>query len=515
MNLNTHIIREALGLPATPWSKQQLTQLDISHVELLTEDALGSLDPATLYLVGLESRALLQAADAHAHICVVCAKDAPPELVPGNPKGTWAVVDEGGVPSVLNRITRLFAHYDEWDRALVQASFVEGGIDSYLEIGQQAIGAPICLLGLDLTLLGISSMEFEHTGTYWRYYDGMGYLPMDVQAQDNFDLSFVDEAFSGRMTQGSYPSDPKHSYLDVAIMKDGTVSQWLSVVGPILGFSCAQASLVRWFRDRLEDSVVISTAEARNTSPIVSLVQDLLDGVEVDDLAFRRRLASRGFSRYDHFVVVRFQQMGSTHNRMFRRMMLAQHLQATMPDAVLVERADEHYIVLNFKEREQVPPELMKHLRELSESLGCLCTVSAMTGDFGEIAHCFAQADVAAELLPAASPQVRTFEESFGKLATATLLEMFPIQQLCHPVVLSLASDSEGYGGDLVACLQAYLELDGNVTGVAERLMTHRNTVRYRMRKIEEHLGKPLEGLGASERMQLLMSCWMVAGESS
>ena len=33
--------------------------------------------------------------------------------------------------------------------------------------------------------------------------------------------------------------------------------------------------------------------------------------------------------------------------------------------------------------------------------------------------------------------------------------------------------------------------------------------------QIEEHLGKPLEGLGASERMQLLMSCWMVAGESS
>ena len=511
MNLNTHIIREALGLPAIPWTPKQLTQLDISHVEVLTEEALGNLDPHVLYLVPQEERALFEAAEGKAHVCVVCTHDAPSGLVPGNPRASWGAVDEGGVLSVLNKITRLFAHFDAWDRELVRASADAGSVESFLDLGQQAIGYPICLLGLDLTMIARSSMEFEHTGSYWRFYDGLGYYPLDEQAKDNFDVSFVNDVYGGRMTQGSYPSDPKHCYLDIAVMKEGAVCLWLSVVGPVLGLSCARASLVRWFRDRLEGSFVVRAAGMRGANPVAVLVQDLLDGVEVEEQVFRRRLSSRGFGRHDHFVVIGFKRLGPAYDQTFKRMMLTQFVQDSMPKAVLVERAGEPFFILDFEEHEGIPDELIRHLEGLAQSVGCQIAVSSMTDDFADIAFAFAQVDeTALHLEPGLEPGVHPFSDVFGRLTTSALLERYPLQELCHPLVLSLMRDEAGYGGELVACLLAYLELNGNVSGVAERLVTHRNTVRYRMRKIEERLGKSIEQLGASERLQLLMSCWMV-----
>ena len=84
-----------------------------------------------------------------------------------------------------------------------------------------------------------------------------------------------------------------------------------------------------------------------------------------------------------------------------------------------------------------------------------------------------------------------------------------PLADICHPVVAELAEDERGYGLDQLICLMTYLENERSATITSRLLYTHKNTVHYRMGKIEKMLGKKLADLNPSERLYLLLSCKM------
>lgn len=62
------------------------------------------------------------------------------------------------------------------------------------------------------------------------------------------------------------------------------------------------------------------------------------------------------------------------------------------------------------------------------------------------------------------------------------------------PELIRFASDrlsrlqtyDQEHGGDLIACLRAYLTGGGEIKTTAEALRLHRNSVRYKLQRIEE-----------------------------
>ena len=68
------------------------------------------------------------------------------------------------------------------------------------------------------------------------------------------------------------------------------------------------------------------------------------------------------------------------------------------------------------------------------------------------------------------------------------------------------------YETELVKTVETYLECDGNVTPTAERLFTHRHTVRYRLERVLRALGpRPLLDRGA-EKLGLGLKAMRVLG---
>src|SRR5262249_13685661 len=59
----------------------------------------------------------------------------------------------------------------------------------------------------------------------------------------------------------------------------------------------------------------------------------------------------------------------------------------------------------------------------------------------------------------------------------------------------------EQYETDLVATLETFLDANGNVAGTAQRLYTHRHTVRYRLERVRELTGLDV---GSSDRREKL-----------
>ncbi|HSF27340.1 MAG TPA: PucR family transcriptional regulator ligand-binding domain-containing protein [Actinomycetes bacterium] len=84
-----------------------------------------------------------------------------------------------------------------------------------------------------------------------------------------------------------------------------------------------------------------------------------------------------------------------------------------------------------------------------------------------------------------------------------------PMRELGEDVLRPLLDFDATHAGELVATLRAYLEVDGSVSAVAERLFVHRNTVRYRLAQVERLTGRSLTS--TQDRVQLWLALQAVA----
>jgi purine catabolism regulator len=66
------------------------------------------------------------------------------------------------------------------------------------------------------------------------------------------------------------------------------------------------------------------------------------------------------------------------------------------------------------------------------------------------------------------------------------------METFAHEVLGGLVAYDEKRGGGLVQTLEAYLDLGGGMQEIADRLFIHRNSLIYRLRRIEELTGRML-----------------------
>ena len=63
------------------------------------------------------------------------------------------------------------------------------------------------------------------------------------------------------------------------------------------------------------------------------------------------------------------------------------------------------------------------------------------------------------------------------------------LQRFYEETVAPLVAYDDQYETDLVQTLETFLDADGNVAGTAQRLFTHRHTVRYRLERVRDLTG--------------------------
>lgn len=78
-------------------------------------------------------------------------------------------------------------------------------------------------------------------------------------------------------------------------------------------------------------------------------------------------------------------------------------------------------------------------------------------------------------------------------------------------VVETLGSlgDDDDHCARLRDTLRVFLQENGSYKATAERLTLHKNTVRYRLRRAEEGLGRPIDDNRLQVELALLASHWL------
>jgi DNA-binding PucR family transcriptional regulator len=86
------------------------------------------------------------------------------------------------------------------------------------------------------------------------------------------------------------------------------------------------------------------------------------------------------------------------------------------------------------------------------------------------------------------------------------------LHRFYEETVAPLAAYDEQYETALVWTLESFLDADGNVAKTAERLFTHRHTIRYRLDRARELTGLDVSSTDGRERLSLGLKAMRVLG---
>ena len=86
------------------------------------------------------------------------------------------------------------------------------------------------------------------------------------------------------------------------------------------------------------------------------------------------------------------------------------------------------------------------------------------------------------------------------------------LQRFFAETVEPLVTYDEQYETDLVQTLESFLDADANVAGTAQRLFTHRHTVRYRLERVRDLTGLDVSSTDGREKLGLGLKAMRVLG---
>jgi sugar diacid utilization regulator len=111
-------------------------------------------------------------------------------------------------------------------------------------------------------------------------------------------------------------------------------------------------------------------------------------------------------------------------------------------------------------------------------------------------------------------PTVLAFEDTgaYRLLLPAMSEDAAELQRFYAETIAPLVAYDEQYETDLVQTLETFLDADGNVAGTAQRLFTHRHTVRYRLERARDLTGLDVSSTDGREKLGLGLKAMRVLG---
>ncbi|HEY2602830.1 MAG TPA: helix-turn-helix domain-containing protein [Thermoleophilaceae bacterium] len=182
------------------------------------------------------------------------------------------------------------------------------------------------------------------------------------------------------------------------------------------------------------------------------------------------------------------------------------------------QRAHEPEIVLLVPGDDDVSVRAVQAIqREIEASLpGFAVSIarSRAAADPADLHRAGAEAFLAANVAAAHGADELAFEETgaYRLLLPAMIEDPQELRRFHEETVAPLVAYDEQYETELVRTLESFLDADGNVAQTAQRLYTHRHTVRYRLERVRELTGLDVSSTDGRERLGLGLKAMRVLG---
>lgn len=166
------------------------------------------------------------------------------------------------------------------------------------------------------------------------------------------------------------------------------------------------------------------------------------------------------------------------------------------------------YIIIPVADGEYLADVMQIRLSEFLTTYNCLCLLSPVFTSFEELYKINAMFKVVLEYLKrhAYNDRLYHFYEFADQYSKWLLAENMPINTIEHPMIRKIIDYDKKHKSDYLETLKCYFKNESSIAITSNYLHMHRNSLLYRINRIEKLLGVSLDDWKVREQLSFFMS---------
>lgn len=463
-----------------------------------------SMEPDLVYLVRPEQAGIFPG-DSFTSICTAPISGGANRLT----------VESAPADVLFDTLQALFSRCREQEMILDELVFRKASLQELCEAGARLLGNPVYIHD-DWFMMLARSAEVEQVITpEYPLNSERGFVPKAIVDELQYDDEFL-QTYSRHGVQ-KYPlyGDGSSDCLYVNLFEATVYRGRLLVMEHNHPFRQLDYVLAEVLAQRALTCLL--RKESSTLQPYRSMddvVYEMLQGKRPDTTELRLLMEQLGWASGDSYlcIAIRIQEENSPavvehslHADLFR----------CFPGCYILLRDHQQFVLLNMRVL-NIPYSLLRYtLAPLCRDYGFYAGISSPVNGIRDLTHAYQQS------LIAINHAFRLRNEKwillFSECALSYIMESIasplPVSYLVSPALLTLMDHDKVHGTSLFETLREYLLLERDIPKTSEKLIIHRTTLLYRLKKIQSLC--PLNLDDREVRLYLLLSLWLLEKDQS
>lgn len=415
------------------------------------------------------------------------------------------------IMQLLEFIQNIFSDYESWNYNLTKAIMRNEPLQTILDIAASKLTNPIALFDLTLTLIHMSGdFKKDYSGTIWEKVlenpcVNLVYYTVEEQEEITRRISEDPSPFIMKPLQAG-----NHSHITAPLIINSKPYGSIGMVDINEPFTQGQLDIVAYIQELLEYALQNSTEFIKASEDSTYYISRLLSGFTIEEKIVNFHLSKRKWTTHDTYYLLNFSYPVKDDTLATSNYM--KQITTQFPYALLCAYENSIIAIVRKADYEVLSREFQKTLELFLQRFRMQCGISTEFYSILDLKYYYIQSKYAYEEGLAADKEklIYNYTDYYRSHIIHILDNATSLKELCHPKILYLWRSEDPFSQNLVRCLYTYLLYGRNVSDTAKALFIHRNTLTYRLRKIEEHLEMDLSKIDSETLFFLFFSCMLL-----
>lgn len=414
--------------------------------------------------------------------------------------------------ALLNLLLEIFGRFREREMMMDQLICRSGSLQELCDLGASMLDNPVCIHDDWFIMIAMSAgldsrMMPEHIAS-----SSKGFIPRIIVDEFKHDNEYL-ETFAHRDAQLWYTDTDEPSSLYVNLWDGGIYRGRLLVVRQERDFRPGDFLLAQALTQRASLMLQRKPFGAQQAlRSMDDLIYDLILGKPLDSTDLSQLLSLLGWKRSDQYLCIRIRSQQEQTTTLMEHL-LHSDLFREFPGGYIMFTDHEQCMILNLSREQASCFEIRSRLAPLCRDYCMYAGTSSPVADIRDLHLAYHQAQVALEM--AFRLRSEKWNILFSECAMEYLLERLdsplPPMSLVSPELLAVLEHDRKKGTQYFQTLRTYLLEERDIPRTAEKLIIHRTTLLYRLKKITPMIGVDLNDPWT--RLYLTLSLWMLERE--